>query len=93
MQCVITQRGRGAAGGDSMTATASSGGAISSQSAAVIVQAFPALLRYQWTTLQTSGALAPPVPGTVFPNDTLPIPPNTPSRRRIAKTQARNPLR
>ncbi len=45
----------------------------------IVAAPFPALLRYQWTTLQTSGALAPPDPAQVFPNDTLPLPPNTPS--------------
>jgi len=69
----------GLAGGDAITATVNSSGAISTPSAAVSVQAYPALLRYQWTTLQPSGALAPPDPTQVFPNDTLPIPPNTPS--------------
>jgi hypothetical protein len=43
------------------------------------ILALPALLRVQWTGTQSSGALAPPDPATVFPNDKLPIPPNAPS--------------
>ena len=48
------------------------------------ILALPALLRFQWTGTQSSGALAPPNPATVFPNDTLPIPPNAPSDPALA---------
>lgn len=76
----------GLVGGASLTATVSSSGATSGSSAAVIVQTYPALLRVQWTTLQSGSttAIAPPNPATVFPNDTLPIPPNTPSDPALA---------